>query len=155
MPKSSAIDDFAKMVIRYVKLDIRKIRSKISAFYESASSAKERDITHLRNELSAFVLYAKNNLIAHLAVIQAEFPTFPNHLLETYELEILHWDLVQKEVDKLDYSLAKRMKNPTDFLRAVCARIEPLISQTEDEYIQLKELLQEWLERQQSLRSAS
>ncbi|HLC90581.1 MAG TPA: hypothetical protein VJI15_02330 [Candidatus Nanoarchaeia archaeon] len=155
MTKISAIDQFADMVNRYIKKDIRNIRSKISAFYDVMGKAKEKDVTHMRNELSAFVLLSKNNLLAHLVSIEAEFPVFPNHLKETYELEVVHWELVQREVDKLNYSLAKKTRNATDFLRAVCARIEPLISQTEDEYIQLKELLHDWENDMKNLRSAS
>jgi len=155
MTKTSAVDDFAIMVDTFVKTDIQKIRSKLSLFYHLAPKAQENGLDKIRNELSAFVLLARNNLIAHLASIEASFPRFPKHLKETYELEILHWDLVQREVDKLNYLLAKRTRNTADFLRAVCARIEPLITQTEDEYIQLKELLRDWQYDQQRLRPAS
>ena len=153
MPKTSAIVQFAAFVDQY-PLDLKKIRSKISAFYSIAQRADERKVDEIRNNFFAFILQERNDLRAHLTSIEVDYPDLPRYLKETFELEILHWDIVEREVERLTFAHAKKTRVPMDYLQALCAKIEPLISQTESEYVQLKELFVDWKKNRQDMQAA-
>jgi hypothetical protein len=150
---TSAIDDFSKLVADFNSTDLRKIRSKITFFYYKNTYPKSA-INNFRNNLLAFTLLSKNNLIAHLASIETQF-SLPTHLKEVYQSEVLRWDLFEKQILKLQHENAIKSKKPVKFLRAVCERMLEFLSETEHEYTQLLELLDDWQKEQDESKSVA
>ena len=139
--KLSAIDDFSAYAQKLETTDLPKIR-KLLVKLHSSRSIHQEEVQRVRGELNDFCLWVKGILLSYLSAVIGQNPSLPRHLVEAFEVEIAHWDIIHKEVRKLDLTRPASRKYPRAYIQAVCAQIDRVLNRQELHL--LVELLVDW-----------